>query len=226
MIIVDGVSKIFGNGDSAVRALDNVSLSIGSNNLVAVVGTSGSGKSTLLHILSGLEKATSGSVFYNEICLDHMTVSQLAKIRRKNFGFIFQFFNLIPILSVEENIIMPLLIDGKKPNMSYINTLADILGIKNKLKTFPAKLSGGQQQRVAIARALCAKPTTIFADEPTGNLDSKTGSDIVNLLKDMQKEFRQTCIIVTHDHHIAQQCQSVIEMSDGKIMSEINAGTI
>ena len=215
MIKVDNLSKIYGSGESAVRALNRVSFQIDDGEMVAVIGASGSGKSTLLHILGGLDTSAQGNVFYDNTDILKMNDIRLSEFRLKNIGFVFQFFNLIPELTTEENIKLPQMMCKKKPVIS--KDLISTLGIENRLKHYPDELSGGQKQRVAIARALANNPKAIFADEPTGALDTKTSSEIMNLFKILNQKGK-TIIIVTHDMEIAKQCGRIIEISDGKII--------
>jgi len=220
MIQAVGISKIFGKGESRVQALLNIDLIINNGDFISVVGASGSGKSTLLHILSGLENPTSGKVLYDRQNISNLSPAKLADVRRKNIGFVFQFFNLVPILTVEENILLPVLMDGKKPDKQHIKRLVEALGLKSKMNTFPSKLSGGQQQRVAIARALSAKPSVVFADEPTGNLDSKTGKEILEIFQYTASAFNQTIVIVTHDINVAERASRLIQIEDGHIIKD------
>ena len=215
MIKVDNLSKIYGSGESAVRALNRVSFQIDDGEMVAVIGASGSGKSTLLHILGGLDTSAQGNVFYDNTDILKMNDIRLSEFRLKNIGFVFQFFNLIPELTAEENIKLPQMMCKKKPVIS--KDLISTLGIENRLKHYPDELSGGQKQRVAIARALANNPKAIFADEPTGALDTKTSSEIMNLFKILNQKGK-TIIIVTHDMEIEKQCGRIIEISDGKII--------
>ena len=220
-IKVVNLCKTYGNGDNAVHAVDRVNFEIEKGELIAIVGTSGSGKTTLLHLLSCLDKPTGGRIIYSRVNTDMISDKMLLKYRNEHIGFIFQFFNLIPILSVQENIHLPLMINGKKPDKEYINSLIDILGIRSKLNMPVSKLSGGQQQRVAIARALVHKPDIVFADEPTGALDSKTSQEIISLLKNISAKYNQTLIIVTHDPIVARQCRRIITLDDGRIISDV-----
>ncbi len=223
LIKVENLCRIYGNEENSIKAVDNINLEIDKGDLIAIVGTSGSGKTTLLHLLSGLDKQTSGKIIYKNTNIDLNNIKQLIEYRSNHIGFIFQFFNLIPILSVEENIYLPLMINGKQADNKYVDEIIDILGIRDKLHTSIAKLSGGQQQRVAIARALVHKPDIVFADEPTGALDTKTSNDIMKLLKDISNRFNQTLIIVTHDPLIANQCNRILTLEDGKIISDIRS---
>lgn len=220
MLVAENLTKIYGRGDIAVRAVNNVSFEIEPRSFVGIVGASGSGKSTLLHILSTLDTPTSGSVLLDNEDIYRLSSAQQAALRRKKFGFVFQFFNLVPTLTVRENIILPLLMDGADPDMEHINQLIERLDIKDKVDRLPGKLSGGQQQRVAIARALAAKPVVLFADEPTGNLDSKNSKAIVELFKATASAYGQTVILVTHDPFVAAECTRVVELEDGVIASD------
>lgn len=215
-----GIKKYYGKEDSLVKAVDGITLEIENSKFTVIIGTSGSGKSTLLHCLAGLDKPTDGSVFLNEKSLYDLNDDDLSKIRRQEFGFIFQSFNLIPVLNVYDNIILPIQLDGKKEDKEYIMNIIQRIGLEEQLKKFPNELSGGQQQRVAIARALSNKPAIIFADEPTGNLDSKTTEEVMSLLKSTVSELNQTLLMITHDENIAKQADRVITISDGKIISD------
>jgi len=212
------LSKIYGSGESRVVALDQVNLEIASSDFISIMGPSGSGKSTLLHLLSGLDKPTSGSLTYDRKDIYRFNDKELSSFRRRRIGFIFQQFNLLPVLTAKENIIMPLLLDKKQPDEVYLNQLTDLLGIRERLTHLPHELSGGQQQRVAIARALIAKPDIIFADEPTGNLDSKTSLEVMQLLRMTSVEFGQTLIMITHNPELAQIADRMIHIEDGKIV--------
>lgn len=211
------LSKIYGSGESRVVALDKVNLEIASSDFISIMGPSGSGKSTLLHLLSGLDKPTSGSLTYDGKDIYRFNDKELSSFRRRRIGFIFQQFNLLPVLTAKENIIMPLLLDKKQPDEVYLNQLTDLLGIRERLTHLPHELSGGQQQRVAIARALVSKPAIILADEPTGNLDSKTSSDVLGLLKVTSQKFHQTIVMITHNSEIAQLADRIVRIEDGKI---------
>ena len=221
MIILQAkdLRKVYGSGDTEVRALDGVSLSVEKGEFLAVVGTSGSGKSTLLHMLGGLDKPTSGSVTVDGNELSKMTNDELTIFRRRNIGFVFQSYNLVPMMNVEENILLPVGLDGKEADTAYTDEIISILGLSDKLQRLPNKLSGGQQQRVAIARALASKPTIILADEPTGNLDSKTSQDVLGLLKVTSQRFHQTMVIITHNEEIAQMADRIVRIEDGRIVS-------
>lgn len=214
---VKNLSKIYGKGDIQVKALDNVSFSVDKGEFVAIVGPSGSGKSTLLHILGGVDVATSGSVIINGEDISKLDETALAIFRRRQIGLIYQFYNLIPILTVEENLTLPLRLDGRKPDNRQIDSLVKVLGLENRLNHLPNQLSGGQQQRVSIGRALVNNPALMLADEPTGNLDSENSKEIVALLRKFNKEQNQTVIIITHDERIALAADRIIEIEDGRI---------
>lgn len=211
------LTKQYGSGSNMVRALDDVSIAIEQEEFVAIVGTSGSGKSTLLHMLGGLDRPDSGSVRVDKFELGRMRDEDLTVFRRQRIGFIFQNYNLIPILNVYENIVMPIQLDGKKPDQKYIQEIVSLLGLEKKLYNMPNTLSGGQQQRVAIARALAGKPAIILADEPTGNLDSRTSDEVIGLLKASGRKFRQTIVMITHNPEIAGQADRIIRIEDGRI---------
>ena len=212
------LSKIYGSNNNKVIALNNVNLEINSGEFVSVIGPSGSGKSTLLHILSGLDNPTSGQVLLDDKDIYKHTEKELSALRRKSFGFVFQQFNLLPVLTASENISMPVLLDKKQPDKEYLNEISSLLGIADRLNHLPHELSGSQQQRVAIARALIAKPDIIFADEPTGNLDSKSGSEVMNLLIKTSKQFGKTLVVITHDDRIAKLADRKISIIDGVLM--------
>lgn len=212
------LKKYYGTGANQVKALDGVNLSVEEGEFMAVVGTSGSGKSTLLHMLGGLDYPTSGSVFVAGKELSKMKENELTIFRRRRIGFVFQSYNLVPVLNVYENVVLPLELDGAKVDRKYVNGLMELLGIMEKRNNLPGQLSGGQQQRVAIARALAAKPSLILADEPTGNLDSKTSQEVVGLLKLTGEEFHQTIVMITHNDALAQLCDRVIRIEDGRIV--------
>ncbi|GAA4654823.1 ABC transporter ATP-binding protein [Anaerocolumna aminovalerica] len=219
------LSKIYGNGESRVVALDKVNLEITANDFISIIGPSGSGKSTLLHLLSGLDKPTSGSLTYNGKDIYSFTDRELSAFRRQRIGFIFQQFNLLPVLTAKENIIMPLLLDKKQPDDTYLKQLTDLLGISDRLSHLPHELSGGQQQRVAIARALIAQPDIIFADEPTGNLDSKSGSEVIEIMKDIWRKMGKTLVIITHDSAIARMADRQFVIIDG-VLREVKQDEI
>ncbi|MGL5084864.1 MAG: ABC transporter ATP-binding protein [Clostridium sp.] len=210
--------KVYGQGDSKVEALAGVDFEVEKGEFVAIVGASGSGKSTLLHLLGGVDKPSSGQVFIDEQDIYTLKEKDLSVLRRRKIGFIFQYYNLIPVLNVKENILMPLLLDYNKEDAAYTSDLIDLLGLNGRVDHLPSQLSGGQQQRVAIGRALINKPSIILADEPTGNLDSKTTNEILTLLKVSVKKYNQTLIIITHDPNIAAQADRVITIADGKVV--------
>lgn len=213
------LKKIYGSGENEVHALDGVSISVEEGEFVAIVGTSGSGKSTLLNMLGGLDRPTSGSVVVRGKELMQMKDEQLTIFRRRNVGFVFQNYNLLPILNVYENIVYPIEIDGSKVDKEFVKQIIHNLGLERKLKNMPNNLSGGHQQRVAIARALATKPAIILADEPTGNLDSKTSMDVILLMQSISREFNQTILMITHNEEIAQMADRIIRIEDGKIVS-------
>ena len=210
--------KVYGSGDTEVRALDGVDLAVEKGEFVAVVGTSGSGKSTLLHMLGGLDRPTSGTVTVDGRELSAMRDEELTIFRRRKIGFVFQNYNLVPVLNVYENIVLPIQLDGKAPDRGYVDQIIETLGLGNKLQNLPSNLSGGQQQRVAIARALAAKPAIILADEPTGNLDSATSLDVMGLLKVTAQKFSQTIVMITHNEELAQMADRIIRIEDGRIV--------
>ncbi|AKN30191.1 ABC transporter ATP-binding protein [Clostridium carboxidivorans P7] len=212
------LKKYYGKDESLVKALDNVNLDINEGEFTAIVGTSGSGKSTLLHLLGGLDRPTDGKVFIDGKDIYSMKDDKLAVFRRRKIGFVFQSFNLIPVLNVWENVVFPIGLDGKEVDEAYIKELMDTLGIYDKKDMLTNALSGGQQQRVAIARALSTKPSIILADEPTGNLDSKTGQEVINLIKLSVKKYHQTLVMITHNDKVAQMADRVIRIEDGKIV--------
>ena len=212
------LKKIYGSGENEVHALDGVSISVEEGEFVAIVGTSGSGKSTLLNMLGGLDRPTSGSVVVRGKELMQMKDEQLTIFRRRNVGFVFQNYNLLPILNVYENIVYSIEIDGNKVDKEFVKQIIHNLGLERKLKNMPNNLSGGQQQRVAIARALATKPAIILADEPTGNLDSKTSIDVILLMQSISREFNQTILMITHNEEIAQMADRIIRIEDGKVV--------
>ena len=216
--------KHYGSGETEVRALDGVDLTVEKGEFAAVVGTSGSGKSTLLHMLGGLDRPTSGSVTVDGKDIFSLKDEALTIFRRRKIGFVFQNYNLVPVLSVYENIVLPIQLDGQKPDAGYVDQIIETLGLEKKLRNLPNNLSGGQQQRVAIARALAAKPAIILADEPTGNLDSKTSQDVMALLKITSEKFAQTIVMITHNEEIAQMADRIIRIEDGKIRSSRTTG--
>ncbi len=217
---VTNLCKTYGKGDTMVKALDNVSFSVEKGEFLAIIGPSGSGKSTLLHILGGVDVPTSGSVVINQTDISNLDETALAIFRRRQIGLIYQFYNLIPILTVQENLTLPLLLDGRKQDKKQIDTLVKRLGLENRLDHLPNQLSGGQQQRVSIGRALVNNPALMLADEPTGNLDSENSKEIISLLRQFNKEFNQTVIIITHDEKIANSADRVITIEDGKITGD------
>lgn len=217
---VKDLCKTYGKGETLVKALDNVNFSVEKGEFVAIVGASGSGKSTLLHILGGVDRPTSGEVIIDGDNVYKLSESNLAIFRRRQVGLIYQFYNLIPILNVAENITLPILLDGRKPDKEYLDELIDILNLKERIKHLPNELSGGQQQRVSIGRALMNRPALLLADEPTGNLDSKASKDIIELLKMSNEKYKQTIIMITHDYNLALNANRIITIDDGKIISD------
>ena len=212
------LKKYYGAGDTQVRALDGVDLQVENGEFVAIVGTSGSGKSTLLHMLGGLDRPTSGSVVVDGRDLSTLKDEELTVFRRRKIGFVFQAYNLVPVLSVYENIVLPIQLDGGKLDAAYIDQVIGALGLKEKLQSLPSQLSGGQQQRVAIARALATKPAILLADEPTGNLDSRTSNDVLSLMKVTGQKFSQTMVMITHNEEIAQLANRIVRIEDGRIV--------
>ncbi len=213
------LKKYYGSGDTLVKALDGVNLSVENGEFVAIVGTSGSGKSTLLHMLGGLDRPTSGTVTVGGKDIFFLKDEELTIFRRRKIGFVFQAYNLVPVLSVYENIVLPIQLDGGKVDEAYVNQVIHTLGLEAKLQNLPNQLSGGQQQRVAIARALATKPAIILADEPTGNLDSKTSQDVLSLMKVTSQKFAQTMVMITHNEEIAQLSDRIVRIEDGRIVS-------
>lgn len=214
-----GLKKYYGKDDTMVKALDCIDLEIERGKFTAIIGTSGSGKSTLLNMLGGLDTPTEGSIKIGNTELAKLNSEQATIFRRKQIGFVFQNYNLVPVLTVWENIVFPLSMDGQKPDKKFIMTIVKLLGLESKLDSLPNNLSGGQQQRVAIARALASKPAIVLADEPTGNLDSKTSDDVIGLLKMTSKEFNQTIVMITHNPEIAQMADRIVRIEDGKIVA-------
>ena len=217
---VENLCKNYGKGATLVKALDNVSFSVEKGEFIAIVGSSGSGKSTLLHILGGVDRPTSGKVFVDGVDVYKLNETNLAIFRRRQVGLIYQFYNLIPILNIKENITLPILLDNKKPDEKYLNELIETLGLSKRVNHLPNELSGGQQQRVSIGRALMNRPALLLADEPTGNLDSKAGREIIELLKLSNQKYKQTIIMITHDHNLALCADRIITLEDGKIISD------
>jgi len=217
---VEDLCKTYGKGETLVKALDHVSFTVEKGEFVAIVGSSGSGKSTLLHILGGVDRPTSGKVYVDEEDVYKLNETNLAIFRRRQVGLIYQFYNLIPILNVTENMTLPILLDSKKVDESYLKELIETLGLQNRVKHLPNELSGGQQQRVSIGRALMNHPALLLADEPTGNLDSKASKEIVELLKLSNKKYKQTIIMITHDYNLALNANRIITIDDGKIISD------
>ena len=220
MLKVENLTKIYGKGTTKVVALDNVSLTVEKGEFVAIVGASGSGKSTLLHLIGGVDRPTSGKVYINGQDIFSLNDDKLAIFRRRHIGLIYQFYNLIPILNVKENILLPLQLDNRDCDKSDLKELLKLLGLENRENHLPNELSGGQQQRTSIGRALVTKPAIILADEPTGNLDSKSSDEIVDLLKKSNKDLKQTIIMITHDHDLALNADRIITIDDGKIVSD------
>lgn len=217
---VKNLCKNYGKGNTLVKALDNISFSVEKGEFVAIVGASGSGKSTLLHLLGGVDHPTSGEIIIDGENIYKLNENNLAIFRRRQVGLIYQFYNLIPILNVEENITLPILLDDRTPDKTYLKELIDILGLKNRINHLPNELSGGQQQRVSIGRALMNRPALLLADEPTGNLDSKASHDIMELLKMSNEKYKQTIIMITHDYNLALNANRIITIDDGKIISD------
>lgn len=217
MLKVKGLSRTYGSGETKVDALKNINLTINQGEFVAIVGASGSGKSTLLHAMAGLDKPTEGNIIIDSQDIYTLGEDDLATFRRRKIGFVFQFFNLIPVLSLEENIQLPVLLDHQKIDKDYLSELLELLGLKDRKNHLPSQLSGGQQQRATIARALAYKPSIIFADEPTGNLDKKNSNEVMELLKLSSKKYKQTLVVVTHDLEIASSADRIITLSDGEV---------
>jgi len=225
VVVADDITRRYGAGDTAVDALKGVSLEVGEGKLTAVMGPSGSGKSTLMHILAGLDKPTTGTVNVSGTEITTLKDSDLTKLRRRHIGFVFQFFNLLPMLTAEENITLPLSIAGAKPDEEWFRGLIDKVGLADRLHHRPSELSGGQQQRVAIARALVSRPTVLFADEPTGNLDSATGGEILSLLRDSVDAYGQTTVMVTHESRAAAIADRILFLADGRIVRDMPGGS-
>lgn len=216
----ENLMKSYGRGESKVIALDNVTISVEKGQFVSIVGASGSGKSTLLHLLGGVDKPTEGKIFIEDREISSLKENELALFRRRKVGLIYQFYNLIPTIDVKKNILLPLLLDGRTPNMKYFSEIVNILGLENRLTHYPGQLSGGQQQRVAIGRSLIYRPAIILADEPTGNLDRKNSNEIVELLKLSNKKYKQTILLITHDEKMALETDRIVTMEDGRIVSD------
>ena len=212
-----GLSRLYGTGEEQVKALNGISLSLEQGSFTAITGPSGSGKSTLLHVLGGLDRPTAGKVLFREKDLYRLSDNQLSILRRRQFGFVFQSYNLVRELTGLENILLPLMLDKRTPDDAYLNKLMDILGIRQRLDHLPSAMSGGQQQRFAIARALANKPEILFADEPTGNLDGQTGRMVIDLLRELNRELGVTLVLVTHDLGVAEQAERIVHLTDGKI---------
>lgn len=217
---IENLCKTYGTGENEVKALDNVSFSVPKGQMTAIIGPSGSGKSTLLHIIGGVDKPTSGKVFVDDQDVYAQNDSNLAVFRRRQVGLIYQFYNLIPVLDIEENMTLPMIMDGRKPDKDRLEKLLEILSLTNRRHHLPSQLSGGQQQRVSIGRALFSAPAVILADEPTGNLDSKNSKEIMELMRQSNKDFKQTMLIITHDENIALQCDRIIAIEDGRIVRD------
>ena len=224
LLRIESLCKTYGKGDNEVKALDNVSFTVPKGQMCAVIGASGSGKSTLLHIIGAVDTPTSGKVFLEDQDVFSQNNTNLAIFRRRQVGMIYQFYNLIPVLNAEENITLPMIMDGRKPDKAHLERLLDLLELKTRRDHLPSQLSGGQQQRVSIGRALFTSPEMILADEPTGNLDSKNSAEIMGLLRHSNREFGQTMIIITHDENIALQCDRIITITDGRIISDKMTG--
>ena len=218
---VENLSKIYGKGENKIKAVDNISFSVEKGDFVAIVGASGSGKSTLLHLLGGVDRPTSGKVYIDGVDIYAMDNDALAILRRRQVGLIYQFYNLIPILDVEENITLPAKLDGVNVDKKHLNDLLETLGLENRKKHLPNELSGGQQQRVSIGRAIINNPALVLADEPTGNLDSKASDEIISLLKKSNEKYNQTIIVITHDLEIASSAKRIITIEDGKIINDV-----
>jgi putative ABC transport system ATP-binding protein len=225
VVVARDLHRRFGEGDAAVDALAGVSTSFERDRFTAIMGPSGSGKSTLMHILAGLDKPTSGTVELDGVDITKLDDGELTQLRRDKLGFVFQFFNLLPVLTAEENLVLPLSIAGRKPDQQWVETLVRTVGLSDRRTHRPAELSGGQQQRVAVARALVSKPAVVFADEPTGNLDSKASADVLRLLRQAVDEFGQTVVMVTHDPVAAAHADRLITLQDGRIVSDAAPGS-
>ena len=220
LLKVENLCKIYGKGENEVKAVDGVSFSVERGQMVAMIGASGSGKSTLLHMIGAVDRPTSGKIYLDGQDVFQQNNRELAIFRRRQVGLIYQFYNLIPVLTAEENITLPVLMDGRKPDQAHLESILDMLGLKERRHHLPSQMSGGQQQRVSIGRALFTSPQVILADEPTGNLDSKNSAEIMELFRRSNRELKQTILIITHDEKIAEQCDRIIVLSDGKIISD------
>ncbi len=220
LLKIEDLCKTYGKGENEVKAIDNVSFTVPKGQMLAIIGASGSGKSTLLHVLGGVDRPTSGKVYLDGQDVYAQNNKNLAIFRRRQVGLIYQFYNLIPVLTAEENITLPMIMDGRKPDKKHLDDLLELLQLKERRNHLPSQLSGGQQQRVSIGRALYSSPQVILADEPTGNLDSKNSIEIINLLRQSNKDFGQTMLIITHDENIALKCDRIITISDGKIVDD------
>ena len=220
LLKIEHLCKVYGKGDNAVRAVDDISFSVDRGQMTAIIGASGSGKSTLLHMIGAVDRPTSGKIFLDGQDVFQQNNRELAIFRRRQVGLIYQFYNLIPVLTAEENITLPLLMDGRKPDKAHLEEILDMLGLKERRHHLPSQLSGGQQQRVSIGRAIFTSPQVILADEPTGNLDSKNSAEIMSLFRRSNRELKQTILIITHDENIAEQCDRIIVLRDGKIISD------
>ena len=220
LLKVENLCKIYGKGENEVKAVDGVSFSVERGQMVAIIGASGSGKSTLLHMIGAVDRPTSGKIYLDGQDVFQQNNRELAIFRRRQVGLIYQFYNLIPVLTAEENITLPVLMDGRKPDQAHLESILDMLGLKARRNHLPSQMSGGQQQRVSIGRALFTSPQVILADEPTGNLDSKNSAEIMELFRRSNRELKQTILIITHDEKIAEQCDRIIVLSDGKIISD------
>lgn len=218
IVRVENLSKIYGTGESAVKALDNVSLSVEKGEFLAIVGASGSGKSTLLHLLGGVDKPTSGKVYINDTDIFELNNDKMAIFRRRQVGIVYQFYNLIPILNVEENISLPMELDGRNVDKGEMEKMLEMLGLSERRRNLPNELSGGQQQRTSIGRALISRPSVLLADEPTGNLDTKSGNEVMEILKRFNREYNQTIIMITHNMELAKATDRIIRIEDGKIV--------
>ncbi len=220
LLKVENLYKVYGKGENEVKAVDGVSFSVPKGQMVAIIGASGSGKSTLLHMIGAVDRPTSGKIYLDGQDVFQQNNRELAIFRRRRVGLIYQFYNLIPVLTAEENITLPIMMEGRKPDKEHLEKILDMLGLKERRDHLPSQMSGGQQQRVSIGRALFTSPQVILADEPTGNLDSKNSAEIMELLRRSNRELKQTTLIITHDEKIAEQCDRIIVLSDGKIISD------